>query len=591
MRIGRFGAVVVGLYLAAEPSQAAIAPGLPAAAQVSGTSEVVVTGLIDRKRGSWKRAESDHVVVIGQDSATELTRVSRNLERLYYLMARLYRHGDTSDDTVKLQVVLFDTPSDLRALNLRNLRSEQGPFLPGFTDPTYYDPRDDGAVLAIGRGEQIVDLNTMRAFNLDCDDFRAGGATDSNPSGTCAKLKTWRAPAVMNWEQMLYARFAQHFILTYDPGVYPRWYLDGIGALFSTVEVKGDGSLDYARPLVPYQQVFRAYGDMNVGDILTGRYLDSAAGKVDWTPYHAWLLAHYFLFSNPKPERAAQFRRYMADVHRGVPMAEAAKVFGNMAMLQREVLGHGQSDIVYAHAKPPPEMGDVLISTLPPASAALIQARVAMGTRLALDEKGAAGATDPASPGGQWLAQVRGVIARQHYDADAFLFAAEAECRSGHPDRCLADAETVLAKAPKDARALAWKGAALTDQALAGPEAERTEKLVNARNAIEQAIALDDQAPAPRIALFESYAKAGERVPEEVMQGMAVVIRRVPAAPAPRLHLGEELVRQGRADIARQLLYTVTHSGYDSPEKKAAERLFASSGGAAIAPPRQASLR
>lgn len=590
MRIGRFCAVVAGVLVAAGPSQAATARAGPAVSKAPADSEVVVTGVIDRKRGSWKRAESDHVIVISQDSTAELTRVGRNLERLYSLMSRLYRHGDISDDTVKMQVVLFDTASDMRALNLHNLRSEQGPFRPAFADPTYYDPREDGEVLAIARSEQIVDLNTMRMFNLDCDDAsEEKGPADGLPS--CAEIVPTRLPAIMTWEQMLYARFAQHFLLTYDPGIYPRWYLDGIGALFSTIEVKGDGSIDYARPLIPYRLVFRAYGDMNVGDILTGRYLENAPGKAEWTPYHAWLLAHYFLFSNPKLERAAQFRRYMTDVHRGVPMAEAAKMFGNMAVLQREVLRHGESDIVYAHAKPQPEMGDVLISTLPAASAALIQARIAMGTRLELDEKGAVGAADPASPAGQWLAQVRGVIAEQHYDADAFRFAAEAECRSGFADACLADAETVLAKRPEDARALAWEGVALTDRAIAGPDAARAGRLADARQKIAHAIALDDTAIEPRIALFESFTKAGERVPQAAMQGMVIVIRRVPAAPAPRLYLAEELIRQGQADPAQRLLNTVIHGGYDSPEKKMAEAMFARAGGSATAPLHNTSLR
>jgi len=182
------------------------------------------------------------------------------------------------------------------------------------------------------------------------------------------------------------------------------------------------------------------------------------------------------------------------------------------------------------------------------------------------------------------------VIAEQHYDADEFLFAAEAECRSGHADACLIDAEAVLAKTPDDARALAWKGAALTDQAVAGPAEARAEKLALARKTIAQAIVLDDKATEPRILYFASFTKAGERVPEAAMQGMAIAIRRVPAAPAPRLYLAEELVRQGRTDLAQRLLYTVTHGGYDSPEKKAAEAMLAEAG-AAISSPRQASLR
>jgi len=534
-------------------------------------SEIVVTGVIDRKKGNWKRAESDHVVVISKDGAAELTRISRNLERLYYLMSRLYRRGDTSDPTVKLQVVLFDSSSALRAMRLRNLRSEQGPYLPPFSDPTYYYPREDGEVLAIARDEQIVDLNTIRAFNLDCDELRANADT-SGGLPSCAQIVPTHAPAVMTWEQMLYARFAQHFILTYAPGAYPRWYLDGIGALFSTVEFRGNGGMDYARPLIPFLQVFRSYGNLDAEEILTGRYLDDRVDKRSWTPYHAWLLAHFFLFSNLKPERAAQFRRYMTDVARGVPMADAAKNFTDMKALQREIARYAEGDSAYAQAGPPSaRVADPLISTLPVASATLIEARIALGSRLSAPNEGGEI---------EWLEQVR-AAARLQYDANAILFAAEAECRTNHPDQCLADAERVLAHSPDNVGALAWKGIALTEQAVAGGGLPRADTLALARKTIEQAIALDDQAPLPLLAYFQSFTKAREPVPEAAMQDMARVIRMVPAAPAPRLYLGEELVRQGKPDLARRILYTVLLGPYDSPERSAAQALFSQAGGGA----------
>lgn len=570
MSTARWFVLLFCLSLAPPAAAASVTADKPAATGAASSSEITVTGLKDRKRGTWKRAESAHVILFSQDSAAELIRISRNLERLHGLMSRLYRHGDTPDDKVKLQVVLFDQPSSLRAMNLSNVRSAQGPWLPVFADPTYYDPREDGEILAVARGEQIVDLNTVRAFNRDCEEYLAQlDAQDGMP--LCINLVGRHNPAVMGWEEMLYARFAQHFLLTYDPGAYPRWYLDGIGALFSTVEFRGDGAVDYARPLIPFLQVMRSYGDLDVDAILTGKYLADPAAKASWTPYHAWLLAHYFLFSNLKPERAAQFRRYMSDVRRGVPMAEAAKTFGSMMALQREIMRYGETNILYAVGKPQPPLAEPVITTLPLGSAMLIQARVALGAGLS----GEAGDKDPASPQAIWLAQAR-EAANIQYDAGAVLFAAEAECRTGHANECLADAERVLAHDPANPDALAWKGSALTDQAIAGPRAHRAEMLAAARKTIERAIALDARAPAPLIAYFESFTKAGEVVPRSAMLGMTEVIRRVPAAPAPRLYLAEELVRQGKPDLARSLLLTVLQGPYDSPERKAAEVLFAS---------------
>jgi len=103
--------------------------------------------------------------------------------------------------------------------------------------------------------------------------------------------------------------------------------------------------------------------------------------------------------------------------------------------------------------------------------------------------------------------------------------------------------------------------------------------LAIARRTIERGIALDSQAPLPEIAYFQSFTKAGERVPQPAMLGMAKVIQAVPAAPGPRLYLAQELLRQGDAGLARRLLYPVLYGSYDSPEKRLGEKLFSSAGG------------
>lgn len=135
---------------------------------------------------------------------------------------------------------------------------------------------------------------------------------------------------------------------------------------------------------------------------------------------------------------------------------------------------------------------------------------------------------------------------------------------------------TSLRSPPQNARALAWKGVALTDQALAGPSKERAGTLAAARGTIEHALRIDPRDPVAAIAYFQSFAKAGVPVPESGMTGLAKVAASAPAAPTPRLLLGEELVRQGKIDLAQRLLNSVLHGPYDSPEKWAARALFSS---------------
>ncbi|MEP9359893.1 hypothetical protein [Sphingomonas sp. KR3-1] len=538
---------------------------LPVAAQTSpprqpapGESTIVVNGGIEAKKSNWKRAESDHVIVYSDGSDAELKRVTNNLERLYTLMSRLYRKGDTSDDTAKLQVTLFDSARFFEKMDLQGQRWQEGPYPPSFAGQRYYDPREDGEVLAVSRSDQVIKLATKKAFDKECDKVLGEG-------GNCNEILP-PVPTARSWESVLYSAFAQHFLLTYTRAVYPRWYVDGVGALFSTMEVHGDGSIDYARAPDDYRQVFNAYGDLDVKAVLSGAYLEPSTTKtrvMDWTPYHAWLLAHFFTYSKLNPARALQFKAYMTAIHQGVPMAQAAKIFGDMRRLQSELNIYASNSTSYARtAKHQPFGSDPLIATLSLGGAALIEAKIQLGSQGNAD----------------WIAGLRDKVAKIPHDADALLLLAEAECRAGQDEACLAAAERVLAGTPDDARALAWKGVALTNRAVAGAAADRAATLADARKAIARAIQADSQSPLALIAWFQSFTKAGEKVPEPAILGMARVIRQVPAAPAPRLYLGAELVRQGNPELARNILYPVLYGADDSPEKKAAQALFPATG-------------
>jgi hypothetical protein len=567
----------------------------PVAADPGG-QDIVVNGQTEAK-SDWKRAETDHVVVFSKSGEGELRRVTKNLELLQNLMSRLYRRGDTSDDALKMQVTLIESQSRFRAMGLKDLRSQEGPFPPDFSGRRYYDPQDDGEVLAVARADQMIDLNTTRRFNQDCDDIQGndqgsvpGDDLGDNGTASCSASNTNHLPVARSWEAVLYAAFAQHFMLTYAPAAYPRWYLDGIGALFSTIEVQRNGAMDYARPPVGYKDIFRSYGYPNVGEILTGRYLDNpqnasgqskaAQNTAAWSPYGAWLIAHYFLFSKLKPERREQFQHYMTAVRQGTPLAEAAAVFGDMRKLQREIQSYANMDIAFAHADAPQApAADPLTATLSATRGALVEARVGLESQLAALHSGGNAGTG----GADWLAQLHAQVAQLPYDADGLSLEAEAECRSGHDGDCLATAERALAGAPDNVGALSWKGVALTDQAIAGPPSDRPARLAEARRAIERAIGIDGQAPEALIAYFQSFTKAGERAPEDAMRAMTTAIRGVPAAPGPRLYLAQELVRQGQPDLARRILQPVLYGGYDTPEKTVAEGLFPPARGGTVA--------
>lgn len=553
--------ILLGLALTLGAAQVAaqpVSPDQPPSATAA--SHDILVKATPGKSSGWRRAETDHFIVLSDGSESDLRRVTANLETLRRLLTRLYLGGEKDDPTARLTITLLPSRSTLHDLGLANRHYREGPYGGGIGDQRYYDPREDGTVLALARVDQNLPMDTTMARDRDCDDMAADGID-------CAdKPPVYHPALVRTWQAVLYGAYAQHFILSHQPAAYPRWYLDGIGALFSTVEFRRDGAVDYAGPPENYRQVTRSYGLLNIKDVLTGRYLDPAYHPMVWTPYHAWLMAQFFLYSPIKPERREQLSRYMAAIARGTPMAQAATAFGDMQRLQREFEVYAEKTASLARTdKHAVQSAEPVIAALSPEQAALIAPRIQLA--------GWTATPDPS--GAERLTRLQQGLAALGKDSDALLLSAQADCRGGHAERCLAQAEQVLAREPDNASALAWKGMALTDRALSGSAAERAVTLTSAREVLSRAIHVDDSATLPLIFYFESFTRAGEPVPEQAMQGMVRVARALPEAPEPRLELAGELLAEGKAELARRVIAPVLYDADETPDRARAQSLFA----------------
>jgi hypothetical protein len=78
----------------------------------------------------------------------------------------------------------------------------------------------------------------------------------------------------------------------------------------------------------------------------------------------------------------------------------------------------------------------------------------------------------------------------------------------------------------------------------------------------------------PLLAYYRSFIDAGDVPPEVALEGLMKVIDTIPAAPGPRMMLGEAFVKQGNGEAARRTLRSVAEGGYDSPEKAKARTLL-----------------
>jgi hypothetical protein len=537
----------------------------------------------------WKVAETAHLLVFSKGDEKKLARTAHNLEKLHFLLSVLLNRVEEPDQTIKLSVTLIGDAADFNNLGLRNLRWQQGPYPKNqFPSELYYDPREDGAVLATAQVDQKVTIEQgIPLFALGTMvPSQDGGMQNSvaGPSGSVAEgVKVNEVAFDMPAEGRLYAGFAQHYLMTYFPAAYPRWYLDGFGEIFATLSAPEDGVIEYGRAPPGFREVMEWAGRYPVDDVLAGRYLNDRRAFPAWTPYRAWALAHLLFFSE---EWKSPLKRYLAATASGAAPGEAAKAF-DIGKLQRELATYRGRNVPFermtypADRAPPP-----IVRQLKQSEAGFVRGKLELGARVEIPPAPPSGADaktaarmnnarrEALEDRAQWLERVRRNAARYPDELEAQLLLAEGECRSGNADACLAVAERALTLAPNSASALAWKGIALAQQAVAGPAEERKAKLRTARLAIARANRADTEAILPLLGYYRSFSEAGEAPPAIAVDGAAKVVESVPSAPTPRLMLGEGLAAHGEAEAARRALLPVAKGPYESPERSKAQKVL-----------------
>jgi len=590
------------------------AAGAQSSQQPAAASSDIVVRAARSKPSNWREAETSHVIVLSDGTESELVRLTRNLERLHFLLSGLLGRTNVQDDTIKLRITLIGDVAEFDELDLRNKRWQQGPFNDMFQISRYYDPREDGAVMATTRVDQrtviehspatparVLGAVSSALSNRSADpmadpmaqaelqsavigDFATAGMIGSHDLTVTYGEHAIEVPA----ESLLYAGYAQHYLLTYFPAAYPRWYLDGFGQIFASFATKGNNILEFGRSPRGTAAVLDVFGSFPVQDIFNDKYLTEKPHKTDWTPIHAWLLTHFLMFSDT---RRPQLRAYLTARNNGTDPATAAAVFGDQKQFAHELRAYYGARKPYEQVSyPVDKTEEPIVHRLSQGEAAFIKGRLELGARILIppapasemDPKQAkllSKARDEAlKQRDQWLARLRQDANRWSGELGAQLLLAEAECRSDNAAQCLAAAKRAQLLAPADARPLVWKGTAMVQLAAAAPESERETRLVEARKVIAAANRADLEAVQPLLAYYASFAANGEKPPVAAVDGLQKAVGEVPSAPASRLKLATALADRGQTDIARMVIMPVAAGPYDSPERPAARALISRTG-------------
>jgi hypothetical protein len=389
---------------------AAAAVSFPAQAQLTspvknGETSIIVTGERARdgskiEMSNWRMAETPHVVVFSQNDEKELRDTAHNLEKLHFLLSALTGRLDAPDEPIKIAVTMIGDAGDFEQLRLTDLRWQYGPFPSQFAKTIYYDPRAEGPVLATTRdGVNLVlrpsyghptsrncdedgDSGSLGNLIVESPRVKPSGELTVDPEQILSQYSINELAFCQSAESRLYAGFAQNYLMTYFPAAYPRWFLQGFGEMFGTMEA-GEGFVEYGHLPPGYFQVMEHYGDYPVSQILDGRYL---TGKRAWTPYHAWKVAHLLYFSEQwKPRLQA----YLAAMGRGVDPEIAAEALGSAAELQKAVSDYRRSKLEYERMDFPVERApEPAVRRLTRTEAGLIRGRLELGARIELPAEG-----------------------------------------------------------------------------------------------------------------------------------------------------------------------------------------------------------
>lgn len=514
---------------------------ITAAASPLSAQEQAIT-VNGQTQSKWKEAESDHFKIYSDGDEKSLARLSGRLEAIHYLLKIATNMREPNDaNIVKVKVYSVASVADVQRL---------------LGDPSagaagYYDPQLAGPISVIPR--------------------------DAGNSGT------------FSGELVLFHEYAHHFMLQYQAAAYPAWYVEGFAELISTASFERDGAITYGKPARHREGELRYTRRYPAAKMVDGRFLDEKRDVENWDYGDAWALTHYLTFSE---KRKGQLKTYLNAINAGQNFAEAAKIFGDLNDLTREVGIYVDSGS-YPYKTPPlpPEvMKAPVIRPISVAEAEFIDDRITM-ERLARistkDEyeawtKVRAETENPVKKDfdtyyrekttnrDKWMQKLRTKTGAFATNSLSWTIQAHAECMAKDFAACQISSDKALALQPDNWEAMLRKGQALLGLADTAADADKKAVFKDARAWLLKANAANPPAHEPLYFYHQSFGAEGRRAPDVAVAGLAQVVDTIPQIDAPRLALGSELLSRDRFAEARRTLRPLAYSPHESVEQRKA---------------------
>lgn len=356
-------------------------------------------------------------------------------------------------------------------------------------------------------------------------------------------------PGALSPLAVLLHEYSHHLMYSLFPNAaYPIWFSEGFAEFHATARFEKDGSVTLG--------VFPAYRgySMSSRDMPATRMLENDSGKyreeeTELLYGRGWLLTHYLTFGG---KRDGQLEAYIVAVNEGKTATEAAQVFGNLSVLDRELNFYGNGMIpgrrVEASAiKPAP----IEVKPVSKGASATMRLRI----RLQAD------VTEESAPG--VYAAAKAAAAPYPNDAAVQRMLAEAAYDAKDYPGAEAAADRALAADPDMADALVYKARA--EMAIARDSKDGSvDTWVGIRRVIGSAIRLDPNDPEALMLYYYSFADLDGPVPKIAIDRLKRAFVLAPEVAGLRYMAASAFLDEGNAKTARMLLAPLRVSPHGS---------------------------
>ena len=476
----------------------------------------IVLGLLlapQLARAEWYEASTPHFVVYANDDPGHLATYVTKLERFDQAMRALRGVQDREiGPAERVTVYVVHDAEDIERMRGYGVR---GFYHPSVEGPAAFVPRTTGG---------------YEKWDLDAD-------------------------------SVLRHEYAHHFMFdNYASVALPRWFVEGYAEFHATAIIKDDGSVVFGQ--APSYRAFALLQNddmLSIGGVLNADSLKLDGRQTDILYGKGWLLIHFLTF---EPSRQGQLAAYLHALNSGKSPKEAAGVFGDLKVLERELDRYVMKRTIAAVT-----IGAGRLTVKPPTIRKLTAGEAAtMDIRIASK----AGVDDKTAP--PLFARARKAAAPFPNDPGAQLVLAETACDAHDYAACLAAANRVIAADPRNERAYVFQGRAIMAPAHDATPRD-TQAIHTARKSFVAANRLDSDEPEALAYYYRSFIEAGEQPSENARAALFKALDLAPEDEQLRLEVVKAYLQAGDKPNARATLLPLAYAPHGGEASKRAAAL------------------